>query len=67
MGNEAETPKFVKGDIVYTSFRDSCTGEVWLAKSEIIDVVPTYTPTGRPRPPAYKVLALDYRQTGNKE
>lgn len=67
MGNEVEAPRFVKGDIVYMSCRESDTGEVWLAKSEILDVVQTYTPTGRPRPPAYKVLALNYRHVDNKE
>lgn len=67
MGSEVEAPKFVKGDIVYMSCRDSDTGDVWLAKSEVLDVVQTYTPTGRPRPPAYKVLALNYRHKDNRE
>ena len=62
---EPYTPKFNKGDTVYMCARDGET--IWFAKSKILDVIQTFTPTGRPRAPSYKIQALNYQHKGMVE
>lgn len=56
---DSKPMKFKGGDIVYTVFRD--VGDICLGKAEIVDAVQTYTPTGRPRKPFYKVRGISFK------